>query len=176
MAQPLVTMAQAGVPQTFNPTETAAPQKKEQETPMTPREFRIYNSMAERMNLFHASFRRTWNLLHGSAVAGAFPPNTTLSSFITLGENFCHHLTFHHTVEERHIFPVLATRMPSFRETEALLEQHRVIHEGLEGLEGFLKGGFGGVLWKHLDEEVVELGAERMRRYWSEEEMAGLPM
>lgn len=42
---------------------------------------------------------------------------------------------------------------------------------------GELKGimdGFGGVLWAHLDDEVRELGAENMRRFWSVEEVRGL--
>lgn len=100
----------------------------------------------------------------------------------------------HHTIEEEHIFPVLAARMPHFREERELLTQHKRIHEGLERLEGYVRecrsgerelrlgevkglmDGFGEVLWSHLDEEVVNLGAENMRRYWSLEEMERMPM
>lgn len=39
-------------------------------------------------------------------------------------------LTMHHTIEEQHIFPVLAKRMPSFRNDEAHLKSHHGIHEG----------------------------------------------
>ena len=35
---------------------------------------------------------------------------------------------------------------------------------------------FGGVLWQHLDEEVEQLGAENMRRFWTLEEMGRMPM
>lgn len=35
--------------------------------------------------------------------------------------------------------------------------------------------GFGEVLWTHLDEEVAELGAERMRKYWTLDEVEGVP-
>ena len=82
--------------------------------------------------------------------------------------------------------------MPAFRAEAEALKQHEQIHEGLEGMEKYLqecrKGerGFkreelrglmerwGGVLWKHMDAEVWELGAERMRAYWSLEEMKGM--
>jgi hypothetical protein len=39
-------------------------------------------------------------------------------------------LTMHHTIEEQHIFPVLATRMPTFGDNEAHLKSHHGIHEG----------------------------------------------
>lgn len=34
---------------------------------------------------------------------------------------------------------------------------------------------FGDLLWSHMDEEVVELGAENMSKFWSKDEMARLP-
>lgn len=40
-------------------------------------------------------------------------------------------LTMHHTIEERHIFPVLAKRMPAFQNDEVHLRSHHGIHEGL---------------------------------------------
>lgn len=79
--------------------------------------------------------------------------------------------------------------MPKFREELELLTHHKLIHEGLERLEAYIGeclagtrelrmeemgevlDGFGDVLWEHLDEEVRELGAENMRKYWSLEEM-----
>lgn len=91
----------------------------------------------------------------------------------------------HHDIEETHIFPMLATRMPAFRPDAPALQQHREIHSGMDKLEGYLrecqKGqrdlrreevrermeGWGEVLWRHLDDEVWELGAERMRACWT---------
>jgi hypothetical protein len=35
---------------------------------------------------------------------------------------------------------------------------------------------WGDVLWKHLDQEVVTLGAENMRKYWTLGEMRRMPM
>ena len=100
----------------------------------------------------------------------------------------------HHDIEEMHIFPVLAQRMDAFKPGSAPLEQHKQIHAGLDKLEAYMKDckrgkidlerskvrdildGFGKVLWTHLEEEVKELGAQNMARYWSKEEIARLPM
>lgn len=87
--------------------------------------------------------------------------------------------------------------MPVFqngKEGGHLLEQHREIHKGMDELEGYMKDcrdgkrelelvemkkvldGFGGVLWQHLNDEVENLGPEKMRRYWSLEEVGRLFM
>lgn len=113
---------------------------------------------------------------------------------ILMGLQFCSQLDFHHSIEEQHIFPVLAKKMPEFRKELDLLSQHKQIHAGLEKLEFYLEEcrsgaedlrreevkrlmqGFGEVLWKHLDEEVQTLRADNMRKYWSLDEMRGLPM
>jgi hypothetical protein len=34
---------------------------------------------------------------------------------------------------------------------------------------------FRVVLWQHLDDEVAELGAENMRKYWTLSEMQRMP-
>lgn len=39
-------------------------------------------------------------------------------------------LTMHHTIEERHIFPNLAKRMPSLKADEQHIAAHHAIHEG----------------------------------------------
>jgi len=111
-----------------------------------------------------------------------------------MGLDFCHHLHVHHTIEEQHIFPVLAKKMPAFRKELELLTQHKQIHKGLDVFQAYLEAcrngekelrldemkkimdGFGKVLWEHLDDEVKELGAENMRKFWSPEEMRRMPM
>ena len=133
-------------------------------------------------------------MLHGACVAGKRPQGMSIRAFINTGEEFCHHLTVHHTIEEQHIFPVLARKMPAFKKELELLTQHKQIHEGLDKLEVYLdqcKSGerelrlaemravmetFGKVLWEHLDAEVKELRAENMRKYWTADEMRRLPM
>lgn len=100
----------------------------------------------------------------------------------------------HHTIEEQHIFIVLAKKMACFKPDHELLTQHKGIHEGLDKFEAYIKDcksgerelrleemkqvmdGFGKVLWEHMDDEVKALRAENMRLYWSKEEMARLPM
>lgn len=85
--------------------------------------------------------------------------------------------------------------MPEFDPKRGkLVKQHEQIHKGLEEFEAYVKKchagkedfemsvlkekmeGWGGVLWEHLDEEVRMLGADRMRRVWSKDEMMRMPM
>ncbi|KAI9713568.1 MAG: hypothetical protein M1820_000950 [Bogoriella megaspora] len=161
---------------------------------LTPSEFRTYNHMAEHMDMYHSHFRSTWNTLYTATTTRKRPSGLSIKRFISLGLEFCSHLTIHHTIEEQHIFPVLAKRMPAFREELELLTQHKKIHEGLEKFEEWLEDvrrgerelrwdemreimdGFGETLWAHLDQEVGQLGAENMRRFWSLEEMRRMPM
>ncbi|KAF2248633.1 hypothetical protein BU26DRAFT_427298 [Trematosphaeria pertusa] len=161
---------------------------------LTPSEFRQYNRMAEHMDYYHNHFRQTWTTLTTACENNKRPSGMSIKQFLALGEQFCHHLTMHHTIEEQHIFPVLAKKMPAFKKELELLSQHKEIHRGLEKLEEYLgecrvgerelrlielKGvldGFGNVLWSHLDDEVRQLRAENMRKYWSLEEMRMLPM
>ena len=100
----------------------------------------------------------------------------------------------HHGIEEQHIFPILARKMPAFQEELHLLTQHKEIHKGLDLFEAYLlackKGErelrmeemkelmdtFGTVLWQHLDDEVEQLGAENMRKYWTLKEVNDIPI
>jgi len=161
---------------------------------LKPEEFRVYNHMAEHMNMFHNHFRQTWNTLHTAASNNARPSGMSIRQFLALGEQFCSQLDLHHNIEEQHIFPVLAKKMPAFRKELELLTQHKQIHAGLDKLEAYIKecrsgerelvmrelkeilDGFGTVLWQHLDDEVEQLGAENMRKYWTPKEMKSMPM
>lgn len=80
------------------------------------------------------------------------------------------------------------------REECELLRQHAMIHDGMDEMAeylrrcrdrecelelGVLKGkldSWGEVLLKHLDQEVADLGAEKMRRFWTLQEMKAFPM
>ena len=84
--------------------------------------------------------------------------------------------------------------MPAFGKELELLTQHKEIHKGMDMLEAYLddcKSGrrdlrmaemkevldsFGTVLWSHLQDEVDELSPDKMRQYWSIEEVKRLPM
>lgn len=53
MEQPFEKMAEEGVPKSDKPTEVAAPKQEEQCLPkLSPQEFRVYNRMAEHMDMF----------------------------------------------------------------------------------------------------------------------------
>ncbi|TEA18058.1 hypothetical protein C8034_v011239 [Colletotrichum sidae] len=181
------------------PAPAASQEKKEDSLPelppLSPAEFRVYNQMAEKMEYFHNHFRAQWTLLHDAASSNRRPRNLTLKQFIDVGLQFAQHLTAHHGIEERFVFPMLARRMPEFRGGRAeLLQQHRQIHKGMDAFEEYLKkcrakevelelgvlrekmDSWGEVLWTHLDQEVKTLGAENMRKYWTMEEVRTMPM
>ena len=150
--------------------------------------------MLTQSNQQHSNFRQTWKMLYGACSSGHRPSNISLRQFLTMGLEFCYHLEMHHSIEENHIFPILAKKMPEFRKELELLTQHKQIHAGLDKFELYLeacKSGqtelrleemkslmntFGDVLWAHLEDEVRALGADNMRRYWTLDEMRRMPM
>ncbi len=93
-----------------------------------------------------------------------------------------HHLDLHHRIEEAYIFPMLAKKLPQFkaggRGDRAHVAMHRAIHEGLERYDAVLErakrdpegydgkelravmDSFRGVLFRHLETEVEDIGAE----------------
>lgn len=113
---------------------------------------------------------------------------------IEVGMEFVDHLTLHHNIEEQHIFPLLAKRMPTFKPDAFAYTQHKGIHEGLDKLEAYLKmckrgqrelrreeikevlDSFGEVLWQHLAQEVAELAPEKMKAAFTLEEIRRIPM
>ncbi|KAK5163683.1 hypothetical protein LTR04_002326 [Oleoguttula sp. CCFEE 6159] len=144
--------------------------------------------------MFHENFRRSWNLMYGACNSGKRPSGMSIRQFLAVGSEFSHHLEVHHSIEEQHIFPVLAKKMPAFKKELELLTQHKQIHAGLEKFEAYIEDcksdekelrlqemktvmeTFGTVLWQHLDDEVNQLKAENMRKYWTLEEMRRMPM
>ena len=172
-----------------------------------------YARMGTTMEWFHNNFRNTWKVLYAACSSGKRPANMSIRQFLNTGSEFAHHLTMHHTIgksnssgahlvarpltetiEEQHIFPVLAQRMPAFKKELELLTQHKQIHTGLEKFEAYIddcKAGkrdmrmdelkeimdsFGTVLWAHLQDEVNQLSPNNMRKYWSLDEVRRLPM
>ncbi|KAK8048308.1 hypothetical protein PG994_010038 [Apiospora phragmitis] len=189
----------AAVDSTCAATTTKKEEVEEKLPPLLAAEFQVYNRMAEHMDLFHAHFRQSWNLLWNAATGGKRPAGMSMRSFILEGLQFLRYLTVHHDIEETHIFPVLAKKMPEFKAGRGngaaeLLKQHKEIHKGMEMLEEYLTACRSGeadlemrvlktkmepwadVLWTHLDQEVKTLGAENMRKYWTPDEMKRLPM
>ncbi|KAG0152905.1 hypothetical protein PDIDSM_1864 [Penicillium digitatum] len=163
------------------------------DSPLSASDFRTYNRMEEQMEGFHNHFRLTWNQLW-KACGSSGKRGLSARQVIMMGLQFCSQLDFHHSIEEQHIFPVLAKKMPEFRKELELLSQHSQIHAGIEKLENNLDKcrsgeedlrrekvqrlmeGFGKVLWTYLDQEVQPLGAANMHKFWSLAEMCRLPM
>ncbi|KAL1617067.1 hypothetical protein SLS54_008062 [Diplodia seriata] len=157
-------------------------------------EYQQYNRCAVRMNFFHNMFRHAWTTMYEACEANKLPAGMSLGQFFRFGLDFCNGLKGHHGAEERSIFPYLAKKMPAFRKELELLTQHKQIHAGLDSLTEYLEqckegqqefrmqemkeimSGFGTVLWEHLNDEVEQLGAENMRKYWTLEEMRDIPM
>ncbi|KAG9194694.1 hypothetical protein G6011_04729 [Alternaria panax] len=130
----------APVPPVVNDPNSMPATKEEKPLPkLSASEFRQYNRMAEHMNYFHDNFRATWKVLYGACEAQKRPKDMSIRQFISMGQQFCHHLTVHHTIEEQHIFPVLAKKMPAFKKELELLTQHKQIHKGLDKLEKYLE-------------------------------------
>jgi hemerythrin-like domain-containing protein len=179
-------LAAAAMASTESKSEDAAPLP-----PLSPQDFRAYNEVAERMDMFHNHFRSMWNMLWNAAVANRRPAGMSLKTFIREGISFAESLTMHHNIEEAYFFPKLGARMPEFAAKSGHhVKQHKQIHAGLDKFHDYLKECLAGqqefemstlkakmetwgeVLWAHLDEEVKTLGAENMRKYWTKEEVA----
>ncbi|KAE8356284.1 hypothetical protein BDV28DRAFT_154758 [Aspergillus coremiiformis] len=163
--------------------------------PLSLKDFGTYNRLAAQMDQFHNHFRLAWNDLQNACSAnGKRSGGQKPKQLVSIGLRFCSQLDFHHKIEEEHVFPALARKMPEFRQKQTLLAQHKKIHRGMAELEAYLEkcrsgvedlelaemkrlmDAFGEVLWTHLDEEVRTLNAENMRKYWTLEEMRTLPM
>ncbi|RMZ89683.1 hypothetical protein DV736_g3082, partial [Chaetothyriales sp. CBS 134916] len=144
------------------------------------------------MDRYHNHFRETWNMLYKACSTSTRPDGTSIRAFLMHGLHLCQALTTHHTIEEQHIFPRLAMRMPIFKPNETLIQQHEQIHQGLDKLEAYLTAclygekdlrldamkaimdSFGQVLWAHLDLEVKMLDADSMSKYWTKDEMLAM--
>ncbi|TFK54444.1 hypothetical protein OE88DRAFT_1733101 [Heliocybe sulcata] len=173
-------------------------------TPFTQEE-RRWNRMSETMSHFHEWFKREFNMVyedHDNVFAkladGSFSRRgLSLPGYLGEAKSMCTHLNFHHSLEERHIFPVLAKRMSVFSETAEdprHIRSHRAIHKGLDDLEALVKkwvaepstysptemraclDSFREVLFRHLDEEVDDLKGENMKKYWTLEEVDRIPI
>lgn len=127
--------------------------------PLSAADYKIYNQMSETMDIYHTHFRETWKMLHNACTSGGRPQNMVLREFLQEGLQFCKLLTIHHGLEEQHLFPVLATKMPEFQTpsqrkrsgvknadggAKELIRQHQVIHEGMDGFEAYLQSILGG--------------------------------
>lgn len=179
-----------------SPMQRSAPPSKQTDIDMAApamnaADFRIFNRLAVQMNYYHDILRSSWNELIAGTAPGAKSPSA--SQLIRLGLHFCQHLKGHHDIEEAMWFPHLGRKMEGFRPGHFAQMQHKEMHKGLDVMTEYLNScragerdlvrrelrdimdSFGSVLWNHLDEEVKELGAENMSKYWTKAEMQRMP-
>ncbi|KAK3956923.1 hypothetical protein QBC32DRAFT_56841 [Pseudoneurospora amorphoporcata] len=142
--------------------------------PLSPGDFAVYNRLAEKMDYFHNHFRSMWSTLYTACIRDGSSSSQgtealTERQLIEEGLRLTRYLEAHHSIEETHIFPLLAKKMPQFRaavnahnyhehlrlrrrnnrqsETEEeeaaanceLIQQHRAIHLGMEQFEKYLR-------------------------------------
>lgn len=159
--------------------------------PLSSAEHQVFNQLATKMNYFHSMLRSTWNDIYAGSSPDAQTPSET--QLIRLGLRFCHHLKSHHDLEEANLFSILGRRMEWFSPDHIARQQRKAIQQGLgvmasylvacqNGDRAFQRGELrvimdriGIRLWQHMDQEVVELGAESMSSHWSAAEMSRIP-
>ncbi|KAJ6625596.1 hemerythrin HHE cation binding domain-containing protein [Mycena sp. CBHHK59/15] len=157
-------------------------------------EDRRWNRMAETMASFHGYFKQEFDTIYELADGSFTKRGLSLSLYLEMAKRLNSHLTMHHTMEERHIFPILAKRMPEAQTEAGHIDSHKGIHKGLDELSTLVHNfkkepstyspaqmracldGFREVLFSHLDEEVNDLRGENLKKYWTLEELESIPM
>ncbi|PPQ67260.1 hypothetical protein CVT25_005844 [Psilocybe cyanescens] len=138
------------------------------------REQRRWNNLSEKMSSFHEWFKQEFNTLYELADGSFTTRGLSLVRYLETAKAMNHHLTMHHTIEERYLFPILGKTMPQFaaKDNGAHIASHHGIHEGLDRLGALVKkwtsapseyspdemraclDSFRDVLFHHLDEEA----------------------
>ncbi|PWN88567.1 hypothetical protein FA10DRAFT_166516 [Acaromyces ingoldii] len=97
----------------------------------------VYGRLLETMLYFHGNFRRTHALLAATIPRSQTLPRRELEALLQRGLGLAHHLEMHHSIEEAHIFPRLAVRMPAFAQGDAHIKEHAAMHARLEVFEAY---------------------------------------
>ncbi|TFK44742.1 hemerythrin HHE cation binding domain-containing protein [Crucibulum laeve] len=157
-------------------------------------EERRWNRLGDMMSRFHEYFKREFNTVYELADGSFSRRGLSLPLYLRTARDMNNHLTMHHTIEERHIFPILAKKMPQFsnKADGAHILSHKGIHDGLENLDRLISkwtedpksyspaemreclDGFREVLFHHLDEEVADLRGESLQKYFTLEEVESI--
>jgi Hemerythrin HHE cation binding domain len=94
---------------------------------------RLYQGMLP----FHNHFR----MEHAQIVKGIpksqTSPKVSLLHLMQQALQLCGHLEMHHTIEEAHIFPLLAKKVPSFAMDSDHIKEHALMHAQLEALQQY---------------------------------------
>lgn len=71
--------------------------------------------------------------------AGGAGVDRTVRDLLSHAMELCRYLDLHHRIEEAHIFPVLARRIPDFARGAAHTREHQQMHAALDGIEKYSK-------------------------------------
>lgn len=146
-------------------------------------DFRQWNRLANGMNRYHNSYRWEYKNVYENAAGGFHVKGQSLQGFLQEAAQLAIHLGNHHRVEEAHIFPLLAKKLPQFAATNSEhVKAHRGIHDGMAKYSAYLSKAtanpssynaselrkimddFHDVLFDHLDQEVKDIGAESLKK------------
>lgn len=139
---------------------------------------RLYQGMLP----FHNHFR----MEHAQIVKGIpqsqSNPKSSLLRLMQQALQLCGHLEMHHTIEEAHIFPLLAKKIPSFALDSNHIKEHSLMHAQLESLQEYSSKvlrdlqsssgrkaeseGAGQVIKAETEEEDREDGKGGKRKPW----------
>ncbi|KAJ4367024.1 hypothetical protein N0V83_007554 [Neocucurbitaria cava] len=144
----------------------------------------------------HSGFRAEWDRIYATGNDGI--RSMTPEAFMTMILEWCQSLDKHHNLEEQHVFPKLAVKMPAFRRDESdesrvadvvhanerlvsspgyVHEQHRQIHAGLDVLHNCVKTWLAReqneVDWEDTRKLMDSFGAILWKHMDEEVEMLG---
>ncbi|KAH9948558.1 hemerythrin HHE cation binding domain-containing protein [Amylocystis lapponica] len=155
-----------------------------------------WNGPSRKMDYFHTRLLSEFNKVYALADGTFEKHGMSLQRYLRVARQLVEHLTVHHTIEERYIFPKLAERMPVFADNETHIKSHEKIHEGLDELSALIRkwnkepssyspaemrtslDGWREVLVTHLADEVrqQDLGPENLKKYWTLQEVHNIPI
>ncbi|KAF5386220.1 hypothetical protein D9615_002232 [Tricholomella constricta] len=157
----------------------------------SPEEEMRWNSLSERMTAFHNWFKEEYRTIYASADGSFTKRGLSLQRYLDTIVAFNSHLHAHHTTEERLVFPILATGIPKFARNarDGHVDSHRVIHDALQSLLRHvakwrkdpttyspteMKAALeklAGVRFEHLDQEVEDIRGDKLKPYFTLEEI-----
>ncbi|KAF9465055.1 hypothetical protein BDZ94DRAFT_433533 [Collybia nuda] len=146
------------------------------------------------MNSFHEYFKYEFKEIYEAADGSFTKRGLSLAMYLDSVRSFNSHLTMHHTIEERHIFPILAKKIPKFANTaeNGHVDSHKAIHDGLEALMKLVTNWrkepttyspremiatldkLKPVLFEHLDQEVQDLKGDQLKLHFTLKEIESL--
>ncbi|KAF9465054.1 hypothetical protein BDZ94DRAFT_433532 [Collybia nuda] len=150
-------------------------------------EERRWNHLSNLMNSFHQWFKDEFKRIYESADGSFANRGLSLSQYLSTVTSFNASLTMHHTMEERHVFPILAQGIPKFASSThgGHIDSHREIHDGLENLAQKVTKwtedptmyspmemkisleALSNVLFSHLDQEVEDIRGDNLKPYFT---------